>query len=191
MIGADARMLMKLWLRSPRRIATIAPSGRNVCGGLLKDLPRATSGWVVELGAGTGPVTTALLDAGLPPSRLLAVEANPDLAARLRARFGDDIVACHDATDMPTLFDRRGINRVAAIISTLPILNMPAVAQRAIIDGCFQRAESGATMTQITYMPGSPVASKRLHAWGYRADIAHFAWRNLPPATVWRYQRAR
>lgn len=192
MFASDARLLLRLWLRAPRRIATAAPSGRAVCNALIDDATntRARDGWVIELGAGTGPVTRQLLARGVGASRLLAVEANTALHARLCERFEPRVLACHDATDLPTLFDQRGIDRVAAVVSTLPILNMPIAAQRAILDGCFERAGTAASFTQITYLPGSPVRQHRLAAWGYRADVARFVWSNLPPSTIWRYRRA-
>lgn len=192
MFASDARLLLRLWLHAPRRIATAAPSGRAVCNALIGDATatRADDGWVIELGAGTGPVTRALLERGVGASRLLAVEANPTLHAHLCQRFEARVLARHDATDMPTLLDRRGIDRVAAIVSTLPILNMPTAAQRAILDGCFERAVPAASFTQITYLPGSPVRQRRLADWGYRAEVAHFVWSNLPPSTIWRYTRA-
>ncbi|ROO32958.1 class I SAM-dependent methyltransferase [Salinisphaera orenii] len=189
MPASDARLLMRLWLRAPLTIATAAPSGRAVCAALITDA-RAADGIIVELGAGTGPVTTALLAAGVAPERLLAVEANPTLHARLCERVGTRLAALHDATDLPALFADRGVQRVAAIVSTLPILNFAPTAQRAVLDGCFAQADPEASFTQITYLPGSPVPRARLAAWGYRAEVARFIWRNLPPATIWRYSRA-
>ncbi|MAS10399.1 MAG: hypothetical protein CMN26_10115, partial [Salinisphaera sp.] len=66
MFASDARLLLRLWLRAPRRIATAAPSGRAVCNALIDDATntRARDGWVIELGAGTGPVTRQLLARG-------------------------------------------------------------------------------------------------------------------------------
>ncbi|GAB3673399.1 class I SAM-dependent methyltransferase [Salinisphaera aquimarina] len=191
MFASDARLLMRLWLRAPRAIATAAPSGRAVCRALTVDVPRPghVDGWIIELGAGTGPVTATLLEPGVSASRLLAVEANTRLHARLCQRFGSQRVACHDATDLTPLFDARGVDRIDAVISTLPILNMPAAAQRAILDACFARAAPQASFTQITYLPGSPVRRRRLHAWGYQAEVARFVWSNLPPSTIWRYTR--
>lgn len=183
---------MRLWLRAPRSIATAAPSSRAVADALSVDAPLAQrrGGWIIELGAGTGPITARLLEQNLDTSRLLAVEANARLYQRLTERFEPQILACHDATDLPRLFDARGVDHVAAVVSTLPILNMPHAAQRAVLDGCFERGDAQTRFTQITYLPGSPVRQRHLKAWGYRAEIARFVWSNLPPSTIWRYQTA-
>jgi 23S rRNA (adenine-N6)-dimethyltransferase len=53
---------------------------------------------VVDIGAGTGALTAALLDTG---ARVIAVERHRGRAATLRQRFGDDIVlVTADATDL-------------------------------------------------------------------------------------------
>ena len=44
---------------------------------------------VAELGAGTGPITRALLELMPPNGRLWSFEIDADLAAGLRARFRD------------------------------------------------------------------------------------------------------
>jgi phosphatidylethanolamine/phosphatidyl-N-methylethanolamine N-methyltransferase len=42
---------------------------------------------VVELGPGTGPITSALIARGVAPERLVLVEANPRFCALLEARY--------------------------------------------------------------------------------------------------------
>ena len=188
MSASDAHLLMRLWLRAPLRIATAAPSGRRVCDALTADALATTHGWVVELGAGTGPVTATLLAGGLAPARLLAIEANERLFACLQQRFAPVMLARHDACDLTPLFAERHVMRIAAVISTLPILNMHAAAQRAVLDACFERALPNMRFTQITYLPGSPVRQRALERWGYRADRFRRVARNWPPATLWQYR---
>jgi 23S rRNA (adenine-N6)-dimethyltransferase len=52
---------------------------------------------VVDIGAGAGALTAALLDAG---ARVVAVEAHPDRARVLRERFADAVVVQADARDL-------------------------------------------------------------------------------------------
>lgn len=189
MLDADSRLLIRLWLRTPLRIATAAPSGDDVCDAMVGEVDPDRPGWVVELGAGTGPVTRRLLDAGVPGERLLAVENNPDLHAVLAERFPQVQLACADAGALTELFAERGIDRVAAVVSTLPILTMGYELQRRILDQSFAAMGADGRFVQITYMPGSPVPRRRLRRWGYRAEIARFSFRNFPPATIWRYTR--
>lgn len=186
---SDLTLLWRLWLSKPRQIATWAPSGAAVAAAFVDAIAAAPDeGTIVELGAGTGPVTSAILAAGVDRKRLCIVEANAELAAHLRQRFGRDLIARADARALEPFFEARRIDRIAAVVSTLPILHFGRTAQRAVLDDCFARAAPGATFTQITYMPGSPVRQRQLRVWGYRAALYRRIAGNWPPATLWQYR---
>jgi 23S rRNA (adenine-N6)-dimethyltransferase len=78
---------------SGRRPPTPNPAGAHFLRdrALIAQLVRASGArdgrLVLDLGAGAGAITTALAAAG---ARVIAVEHDPRLAARLRRRFGDD-----------------------------------------------------------------------------------------------------
>ena len=55
----------------------VCPSGMPLARSMAAFAPRKGDGLVVELGAGTGPVTRQLLDAGIAPRRLVVVEQSP------------------------------------------------------------------------------------------------------------------
>ncbi|RJS91274.1 class I SAM-dependent methyltransferase [Salinisphaera sp. Q1T1-3] len=190
---SDFTTLWRLWLTKPRQIATWAPSSAAVGAAFVDAATAAPDGLIVELGAGTGPITATLLAAGLDRNRLIAVEADHILHARLCRRFGPAGMLCLDARALaPTiarLLRRRGHEHVGAILSTLPILNFDTPDQRAVLDGCFTHAASSACFTQITYLPGSPVRRHRLERWGYSATRWRRIQRNWPPATLWQYRR--
>ena len=52
---------------------------------------------MIELGPGTGPVTEALVERGVDPSRLVLVEFNPVFCRLLRTRYPDATVVQGDA----------------------------------------------------------------------------------------------
>jgi len=186
----DSRLLARLWLRTPLRIATTAPSGLDVSTAMAAEADPDAPGWTVELGGGTGPITRALLERGVAPDRLLVLEQDPDLHAVLRERFPDVHAIRADAGDLRRLLHERDADQIASVISTLPILTMPSTAQRSILAESFAAMGTQGRFVQITYMPGSPVPRRRLERWGYRAERATFLARNFPPASIWRYTRA-
>ena len=190
---ADITTLCRLWLTKPRQIATWAPSSGDVGHAFVRELAGAPDGLVVELGAGTGPITAALLGNGLARERLVAIEADHILHARLCRRFGPEGMLCLDARNLAAtlgeLLARRGYEYVSAIVSTLPILNFAKADQKAVLDGCFAHAAPTTAMTQITYLPGSPVRQHALAGWGYQAKRVTRIGRNWPPATLWQYRR--
>ncbi len=74
------------WLREPRSIAALAPSGRELARRVAAAVGRDAR-TVVELGGGTGVITQALLERGIAPERLLVLERNPELHSHLEHRF--------------------------------------------------------------------------------------------------------
>ncbi|MBV9444093.1 MAG: hypothetical protein JO217_15525, partial [Acidobacteriaceae bacterium] len=52
---------------------------------------------VLEIGAGTGSITRALLRRGLRPERLFVIERDPTLAAFLEQKFPGVQVRCAEA----------------------------------------------------------------------------------------------
>ncbi len=72
-LGDNARFLKSL-VATPRLTGAVAPSGRALARAMAAAVGSPSRGLVIELGPGTGPVTRSLIEAGLPPSRLVLVE---------------------------------------------------------------------------------------------------------------------
>ena len=72
------------WVRSPRTMGMVCPSGTSLAHAMAAGVPLGTGGLVVELGAGTGAVTQELLRAGVAPYRLLIVEKAPGMTRLLQ-----------------------------------------------------------------------------------------------------------
>src|SRR5258707_12647936 len=85
-------------------------------------------GHVIELGAGTGEVTKALLAAGIAPHRLALVERDPELAGFLRQNFPGPQIIEGDAAHLPGLLVANGVEHIAAVVSSLPLLSLPSDA---------------------------------------------------------------
>src|SRR5690606_27501302 len=72
---------------TPGSIGAICPSSRYLASQMARQVPVDDSGLIIELGAGTGAITQALLDHGIAPERLLVVEYSGSFVQRLRTRF--------------------------------------------------------------------------------------------------------
>ena len=90
---AGTALFIKRWLRQPLAMGAVMPSGPLLTKALALTAVRemqGRDGHVIELGAGTGEVTKALLAAGIAPDRLALVERDPELVAFLREYAGLD-----------------------------------------------------------------------------------------------------
>jgi len=115
---------------------------------------------VLDLGAGTGMLTTALVEAG---ARVVAVERDPALAVSLRRRFRDRVTVVEDGAERLRL-----PRDPFAVVSNLPF------------------ARSGAILAHLLDDPRTPL--RRAHVvvqWDFAAKHAA-VWPATLRATYWR-----
>jgi phosphatidylethanolamine/phosphatidyl-N-methylethanolamine N-methyltransferase len=94
-------------------------------------VPLDREGLVVELGGGTGAVTTPLLKHGVPPWKLVVVERSPTLANPSAPALS--ATANHPGRCRPTehLFERPS-PPINSIVSSLPLRSLHPTVTRAI-----------------------------------------------------------
>jgi phospholipid N-methyltransferase len=148
---------------------------------------------VVELGAGTGPITRELLSRS-SGSRVIAVEPNPSLAAILRGRFVALDVAEQYAQALPHILATRDLPHADCIISSLPWAIWPARAQAEVFEAVLSGLRVGGRLVMFSYLHLQlwPLAFrfKRAVARRFgRLSVASVALANLPPAMVLRCTR--
>ncbi len=113
----------------------MAPSSRHLVARLLAPLALARARVVVEYGPGLDAVTGELLRRLRPDARLVAVEANADFAAHLRAELRDPRLAVVHASaeDVGGVLARLGLAAVDGVVSSLPLALMPRAARRRVL----------------------------------------------------------
>ncbi len=191
--GSQTWLFFRQWLKNPLRVAALSPSGAQLAGLMMSELPPRTQR-VVELGAGTGVFTRALLDAGIPPDKLLVVELNTELHEYLHQQFPLVRVVNGDACDLKDIAMQQGFLTTGladAVISGLGLLSMPRSLQKAIVEAAFSVLKPEGCFIQFTYGPKSPIPRDLLEELGLSARRGGFAWRNVPPASVFVYTRVR
>jgi len=181
---------MRLWLQRPVSLGAVLPSSRALALAMAEQVDHLAPGVVVELGGGTGSITSALLDSGVPMEDLVVIEREPALAGLLRARFPGIHVICGDACQLQRLMATAGLGPVKAVVSGLPLLSLPNALGREIVAQVFLTLQPYGTLVQFTYGPRSPISRglrRQVEIIGERAD---WVLENLPPASVWTYHRS-
>ena len=67
----DEVRFLRSWIERPLTVGAVTPSGKILARAMARYVDPNSTGPVVELGPGTGPVTEALVAAGVDPSRLV------------------------------------------------------------------------------------------------------------------------
>lgn len=174
-------------VRNPTKVGSLAPSSSALSRRLASLVP-GDAACVVEVGAGTGSVTRALLERGIPGERLWVLELDPQLASFLRQEFPQARVLCGDARELSQLLPKDVMGKVDCVVSGLPLRSLGENIRREVIRSSFAALRPGGALLQFTYGLRSPITSVK-ETKITRERIGR-VWTNFPPATVWRYRKS-
>lgn len=180
-------LFFKQWLQYPTQLGTLAPiSARlaNAAAALIAS--EAKEGKVIELGAGTGRLTRALLRHGIKSENLATIELDPRMHAFLEHTLPEVKSVCGDAVNLNQLLSKEWLKEVSLIVSVIPLMYLPEALRKKIVDAAFDVLPLDRPFFHVTYSPISPL--KNMYP-GLEAKRTVSKWVNLPPGFVWKYQR--
>ena len=189
---ADDARFLKAWFDNPSMTGAVSPSGRSLARYMAMQVDPASSGPVIELGPGTGPVTQALIERGIAEERLILVEFDPDFCALLAARYPRATIVQGDAYALAKTLAGRLHVPAAAVVSSLPLLLRSEPERLRMLADAFALSRPGAPLVQFTYGLKSPLPRQGIiggEAFTSRRSLP--IWLNLPPAHVWVYRQSR
>ncbi|MFJ5219824.1 class I SAM-dependent methyltransferase [Streptomyces sp. NPDC088354] len=180
------------FLRRPLTTGAVAASSRRLACAMTEDIGLGRAGLVVELGPGTGVFTDAILARLAPGARLVAVELNPALAARLAGSRRDArlTVVRGSAAELATAVGEP----VDAVVSGLPWTVMPRERRGHILDAVTEVLAPAGRFTTFAYLhaawtpPARHFAAELARRFD-RLERSTVVWPNLPPAFVHRATR--
>ncbi len=183
---SPAWLFFRRFLAHPLRLASILESSPALSRLVAEQLTRDADDYVVELGAGTGPVTRALLAAGVPADRLIAVEIDGQMASFLRQQFPGVTVIEEDALALRQALPPEALERIGAVVCGVPISLLPAEQQGELVDMMLSLLPPGRSFLAYTHRLTSPLPAD---AMGLSGERRAFTLLNLPPASVWAYRK--
>lgn len=181
---ANKSLFFRRWLRNPLQMGSIVPSSASLCRKIAGAVERGPEEYVLELGAGTGVVSQALLAAGVPAERLIVVEIVPEMAAHLQAKLPGVNVVCGDAFDLKNSLPAHLHAKIGTAICGIPLVLLPLDRQQAFVDAV-ESVAPGKGFLLYSYCATSPLPYGKL---GLGAKRVGFTPANFPPASVWRYR---
>jgi phosphatidylethanolamine/phosphatidyl-N-methylethanolamine N-methyltransferase len=182
----DEVRFLRSWIEKPLHMGAVMPSGKLLARTMAQYVDVHSSGPVVELGPGTGAITSALIEHGVDQKRLVLVEYNPGFCALLRDRYPQAKVVQGDAYKLRDSL-RKVLNVPAsAVVSGLPLVTKPMLTRLKLIRDAFAALAPGAPFVQFTYSVAPPIP-KSLP--GVSTEASERIWMNLPPARVWVYRK--
>lgn len=166
-------------IRQPGKIGAVCSSSPILAQTMAKQVPLDRHGLVVELGAGTGAVTSALLERGIAPERLLVIEQSSAFVQHLRHRYPQITILRGDAAELERYVPAGAT--VAAIVSSLPLRSLSSEEVTLITTQWRQLLPRKGRVVQFTY---DLRGLTRRTCQGFVEQSGQVVWRNLPPARV-------
>jgi len=188
---SDFTLFLGKFLKQGTAIASLAPSSPWLSRATVRNIDWQQARVIVELGAGTGPITRVLAANALPGCRVVVLERDPDFCRLLRERFEgrhDLDVVEGDVRDLASILADKGIDLADHIVSGLPVPSFPRDLQEALFRLVRQVLRPDGTFNQITELPWVYLGFYRQ----YFEDVQFvFEPRNLPPAGAYFCRRVK
>ncbi|WP_083821845.1 class I SAM-dependent methyltransferase [Saccharopolyspora spinosa] len=183
-------------MHKPNLVGAVAPSSPNLAREMAAVVPTAGSPVVVELGPGTGALSSGIAQRLPVGGRQVAIEVDSGMVEYLRAELPWLEVIQGDASRLGDLLADAGIDRVDAVVSGLPWSIFPAKLQQDILDQVGAVLAPGGAFTTFAYvhalgMAGARQFRRRLDLSFDEVLTSHTVWRNIPPARIYVCRRPR
>jgi phospholipid N-methyltransferase len=181
----DWWLMMKAFFTQGRKIASFAPSSRPMARKMIDGIDWDAAKCIVELGAGTGPITAQVVKRVKPHTRLVVIELDPTLCGRLQSRFHGlpnvDVIQ-GDATRFDKYLADRKIAKVDHVLSGLPLPSFPQELRDVVLETSARTLTPSGTFRQLTVMPW---IYYRMYARYFEDVRFRFVPWNLPPGGVY------
>jgi phospholipid N-methyltransferase len=178
----DLLLVLRKFFTNAKTVATVAPSSRALSRAILRGIDWPNTKAVVELGAGTGPITAELVKLAPPHVRVVVNEFLPDFCQALRQKLPTLDVAEGDARRLADMLAERGLSQIDYVLSGLPLTHFGPADRDAVIDQAGRLLGPTGEFRQLTTAPW-------LYRGLYRRYFREVSFRlvlwNLPPGGVY------
>lgn len=186
----NASSFIKKLVKSPQEIGAVMPSGKNLCKAMVRNVGVDKDAIYVEVGVGTGVVTTELIAAGIPQENLYLFETEEGFIAELEEKFPKANIIFGDAQFLQKHLCKYGVGKVSKIISSLPFKSLPKPVAANILEQFDMILKKDGKIVQFTYAVNEPYPASFKAISGFKANRKNYITKNVPPATVWLYTRS-
>jgi phospholipid N-methyltransferase len=174
------------FLKDPKGVAALLPTSAPVVERLASWVAPEKANLIIEYGPGSGVLTRRLLERLAPGGRLLGIERNADLAARLASTLGDPRLAVVDDTaqSVRQIVQRLSLPPADYVVSGIPFFWFDPATALDIVTQTHDVLRSGGSF--ITYQV---FYQRRRHLRAhlercFQTVHAELDLRNLPPYRI-------
>ena len=171
------------YLKSPRRIGAVAPSGINLSRKMMQPIDFTSASVIVEYGPGTGSFTKELIKRRKPDTALILIEQNERFCEELKKKYSDQpnlhLINGY-AENVVQYLEEHGFEKADYIVSGLPFTSLPGKVSDSILTATKKAiGNSGIFITFQYSLVKKKFFEKYFKIVCYLKEI-----KNLPPAYV-------
>lgn len=175
----NIRLFFRGFFFNPRTTGAILPSSKYLARKMASYIDTAKSGFILELGPGTGVVTQSIIDLHVPENKIIALELSTQFAGQLRERFPAITLIEGNATHLSELMKNK--KPIHTIISSLPLRSLSKEMREIIFFEITKTIEKNGRFIQFTY---SMKNDNDFYPKNFKLIHSSIVIRNIPPAKV-------
>ena len=178
---------LRAFLDDPKGVAALVPTSSFTVDRMASTTEPERPELIVEYGPGSGVLTRALLERLHPDGRLVAIELNRGLAARLSFELDDPrLSVVEDSAERVTeILQELGLEGVDRVFSGIPFFWLPPERAQSIVASTHRALVAGGRFVayQMFYQPRRCL---RVHLDRCFSTVAsELDLRNLPPYRIY------
>lgn len=171
------------YIKHPRRIGAIAPSGKCLSRKMMKPIDFSSSDVIVEYDPGTGSFTEELVNHRRAGTTLILIEQNEYFYKKLEDKFGgqpDLHIIYGNAENVNEYLKEYGFQSADYIVSGLPFTSLPKDVSGSILTATNQALGKNGKFITFQYS----LIKCRFFEQYFRITRYLHEMKNLPPAYV-------
>lgn len=170
-------------IKNIKTVGTVTFSSKYLVKQMVAPIDFANAQCIVELGAGNGCITKALLQNMRPNARLLAFEVNTKFCELIQQEVGNDprLILINDSAEhIARYLQQYDFQQADYIVSAVPMLSIPDIVVTNILQAVESTLRPKGLFIHLSY---SPATSKKFER-QFLSVKTKLTLRNLPPAFV-------
>ena len=181
------RRFLSTFFSQRKQVGAVAPSGKFLVNAMCNKIDFTSSDVILELGPGTGVFTTEILKRAKKDAKIILFELNEEFYKLLIEKFKDSRleILYRSADEIEDVLKERGIDKVDAILSSLPLTVIPKEVKEKIVTQSYSCLKVDGIYVQYQY---SLSAKKLLESTFGKLKLG-FVPINVPPAFVYLAQK--
>lgn len=171
------------YIKHPRRIGAVAPSGKKLSRKMIKPIDFTSANVIVEYGSGTGSFTNELIANRRADTTLLLIEQNELFCRQLKNKYGNtpNVHIIHGSAEYVNRYlEEYGYKNADYIISGLPFTTLPSYLSDNILTATSKAIGKDGEFITFQYS----LVKRHFFERYFRITKYLRELRNLPPAYV-------